>query len=107
MLDLTQLGGWRPPIVETVASSGDGVDDLWTAIGDHRAHLMATGALEASRRARLAREFHQILVARVEERIDDLVADEGASAVVAALADGSLDPYEAADRLLGPLLPEP
>ena len=38
MLDLTQLGEWRPPIVETVASTGDGVDDLWTAIGDHRAH---------------------------------------------------------------------
>jgi len=106
MLDLTQLGDWRPPIVETVASSGEGVDELWTAIGDHRAHLAGTGALESSRRERLAREFHQILVARVEERIDTLLGDDRAAAVVADLAAGSLDPYEAADRLLGAMLPE-
>ena len=83
MLDLTQLGEWRPPIVETVASSGEGVDELWTAIGDHRAHLTATGALESSRRERLAREFHQILVARVEERIDTCWPTTGRAAVVA------------------------
>ena len=40
MLDLTQLGDWRPPIVETVATEGKGVDELWTAIGEHRAHLI-------------------------------------------------------------------
>ena len=106
MLDLTQLGDWRPPIVETVASSGDGVDDLWTAITDHRAHLLASGALEASRRARLAREFHQILLARVEEHLDDLLAGDRFAPVVADLAAGAIDPYEAADRLLGGLLPE-
>jgi LAO/AO transport system kinase len=106
MLDLTQLGEWRPPIVETVASSGDGVDELWTAIADHRAHLTSSGALEMSRRERLAREFHQILLARMEERIGALEADDGTAGVLADLSDGSLDPYEAADRLLGALLPE-
>jgi LAO/AO transport system kinase len=106
MLELTQLGDWRPPILETVASSGEGVDDLWTAITDHRAHLLATGALEASRRARLAREFHQILLARVEEHLDELLAGDRFAPVVADLATGTIDPYEAADRLLGGLLPE-
>jgi LAO/AO transport system kinase len=106
MLDLTQLGDWRPPIVETVASSGDGVDDLWTAIADHREHLMTSGALEASRRARLAREFQQILLARVEEHLDELLAGDRFAPVVADLAAGVIDPYEAADRLLGGLLPE-
>jgi len=105
MLDLTQLGDWRPPIVDTVASSGEGVDDLWTAISDHRAHLQASGALDASRRARLAREFHQILLARVEEQLDGLLAGDRFGPVVADLVAGSLDPYEAADRILGGLLP--
>ena len=35
----------------TVATTGDGVDELWDAVGRHRAHLEATGEL-ASRRAR-------------------------------------------------------
>jgi LAO/AO transport system kinase len=106
MLDLTQLGEWRPPIVETVASSGDGVDDLWTAIADHREYLLTSGALEASRRARLAREFQQILLARLEEHLDELLAGDRFAPVVADLAAGVIDPYEAADRLLGGLLPE-
>jgi LAO/AO transport system kinase len=104
MLDLTQLGDWRPPIVETVAPDGTGVDDLWTTIAGHRDHLVSTGALETSRRDRLAREFHQILMARVEELLDDLMAEERFAPVVADLAAGALDPYEAADRLLSGLV---
>ena len=107
MLDLTQLGDWRPPIVDTVASSGDGVDDLWTAIDDHRAHLVANGDLERFRRERLAREFHQILLARVEHQLDALLGADRFAGVVADMSAGVLDPYEAADRLLAGLLPEP
>jgi len=106
MLDLTQLGDWRPPIVDTVASSGDGVDDLWTAICSHRDHLASTGDLERFRRDRLAREFHQILLARVEHQLDDLMAADRFAGVVADMSAGTLDPYEAADRLLTGLLPD-
>ncbi len=100
MLDLTDLGDWRPPIVETVAQTGDGVDDLWDAVRAHRDHLVASGTLAASRRERLAREFHQILVARVEERLADLEAGGPFAGLVAALAAGETDPYAAADALL-------
>ena len=106
MLDLTQLGDWRPPIIDTVASSGDGVDGLWTAIAGHRDHLVANGDLERLRRERLAREFHQILLARVEHLLDDLMADDRFAGVVTDMSDGTLDPYEAADRLLAGMFPE-
>jgi LAO/AO transport system kinase len=105
MLDLTQLGDWRPPIIDTVASSGDGVDGLWTAVSEHRAHLMANGDLERFRRERLASEFHQILLARVEHHLDELMAADRFAGIVADMSDGTLDPYEAADRLLAGLLP--
>ena len=105
MLDLTQLGDWRPPIIDTVAITGDGVDGLWTAVAEHRAHLMANGDLERLRRERLAREFHQILLARVEHHLDELMAADRFAGVVADMSDGTLDPYEAADRLLAGLFP--
>jgi LAO/AO transport system kinase len=101
MLELTELGDWRPPIIDTVAQTGEGVDELWSAIRDHRNHLVATGSLETSRRERLAREFHQILVARVEEHLDRQEATEEFAGLVTDLAAGTLDPYAAADRLLG------
>ena len=104
MLDLTQLGDWRPPIVDTVASSGDGVDDLWTAISSHRDHLLANGDLDRFRQERLAREFHQILLARVEQRLDAQMAADRFAGVLADMSAGRLDPYEAADRLLTGLL---
>jgi LAO/AO transport system kinase len=100
MLELTELGVWRPPILEAVATTGDGVGEVWAAIGDHRAHLIEHGLLDGLRRQRLEREFRQILVARVEQRIDALAGTEALGRLTDALHRGELDPYEAADRLL-------
>ena len=32
MLDLARPGAWRPEIVETTATGGDGIDELWRAV---------------------------------------------------------------------------
>jgi LAO/AO transport system kinase len=109
MLELTELGDWRPPIVETVASAGEGVDELWETIEAHRSHQIDHGTLSELRRHRLEREFHQILMARVAEQIDRLMADSPFAGIIAELTAGDLDPYQAADRLLAGLRrgPEP
>jgi LAO/AO transport system kinase len=108
MLDLTALGEWRPPIVETVASTGEGIDNLWQAIADHRAYLDSSGLLDKLRQERLEREFHQILVARLERKIVELHGSSGYAAVIESLTSGELDPYHAADQLLaGILVPDP
>src|SRR5947199_86766 len=44
---------WRPPIVKTVASRGEGLDELWEAIGSHRAFLETDGRLAARRTKRI------------------------------------------------------
>ena len=41
---------WRPPIVKTVASRGEGIDELVAAIDRHRAYLVEHGELAARRR---------------------------------------------------------
>ena len=105
MLDLTDLGEWRPPIVETVASTGDGVDELWEAIERHRKHQIESGLLAAARQRRLLREFDQILVARVKQRIEDAMAADQFADITEALASGDLDPYEAVDRVLAAIVP--
>ena len=101
MLDLGEVGDWRPPVVETVATTGAGVDEVWDAVGRHREHLRSSGLLDRLRRDRLDREFRQILVARVEERVRSLEGTPELDRLTTALAAGDLDPYEAADRLLG------
>jgi LAO/AO transport system kinase len=108
MLELTPLDEdqWRPPIVETVASTGDGVDDLWAAIGRHRLHQTETGLLAAARRRRLLGEFDQLLVARVRQQIEDVLAADQFADITEAMVAGDLDPYEAVDRVLSAIAPD-
>ena len=100
MLDLARPGSWRPEIVDTTATAGDGVADLWAAVARHRDHLRSSGQLVARRADRLAQELRRVLAARAEARIDEVVAGEEFATTVKALAAGELDPYQAADRLL-------
>jgi LAO/AO transport system kinase len=105
MLDMALPGGvegWRPPVVCTTATSGGGVDDLWRAVDDHRAHLVASGELAARRRARAAEEVTRLVAARLMEQARDLTAGARADALAEAVAAGDLDPWAASDELLGP-----
>jgi LAO/AO transport system kinase len=100
MLDLSTLGDWRPPVVDTVASTGQGVADLWGEITRHRAYLIEHGLLAQRRTERVAHELRRVMVARSRVRIDEVADGEEFSRAVKAVAAGELDPYEAADRLM-------
>jgi LAO/AO transport system kinase len=100
MLDLSTPGDWRPPILETVAATGEGVEALWAEIGRHRAYLVEAGLLDGARRQRLRREFRLVLRARIEKEIDRLGSGPVFSELDAAVVEHRLDPYTAADQLL-------
>jgi LAO/AO transport system kinase len=100
MLDLARERDWRPPIVETVATDGRGVEDLWQAILDHRAHLETDGRLERRRDARLREELRAIVFERLRDRVDTTCQGERFDGLVSKIAARELDPYAAADELL-------
>jgi LAO/AO transport system kinase len=100
MLELSALDGWRPPIVATVGTEGDGVDELWEVLRAHRAHLEATGELATRRAARLTAELHRILAARLLEQARDLGAGPAFDEVRDAVVARELDPWSAAEALL-------
>jgi LAO/AO transport system kinase len=100
MLDLARPGSWRPEIVETTATGGDGIGRLWRAVAAHRDHLLGSGQLAVRRTDRVAQELRRVLLARTEFKVDELVAGEEFSTAVKALAAGELDPYQAAESLL-------
>jgi LAO/AO transport system kinase len=99
MLDLGGNEAWRPPIVSTVATTGEGTGEVWDAIEEHRRHLTETGGLEARRALRLRDEVDQIVVETLRARARAGAHDDLA-AVHQAVADRRLDPWAAADRLL-------
>jgi LAO/AO transport system kinase len=102
---LVATEGWEPPIVRTVAVTGEGMDDLAAAIARHRAFLEGSGA-KAQREAERARAgFIALLrerllagaLARLEAELGEL--DE----VAARIASRQADPYALADELVARL----
>jgi LAO/AO transport system kinase len=101
MLDMSSsMGGWRPPIVDTVASRGDGIEELWRAIGNHRAYLERSGELAERRRRRLLDELSEVLLRRVELEVRQLEGGEAYQRAREGVLSGDVDPYTAADELL-------
>lgn len=101
MLDLSAPGGWRPPVLEVVAAKGEGVDELWGQIERHHGYLAESGELERRRRERLEREFRAVLVARIEREVDELFSDGRFRGLADAVVEHRLDPYQAAEQLVG------
>jgi len=96
-------GDWMPPIVRTVATSGDGIDALVDAIAAHRAHLRDTGELDVRRARRIREEIAALALADLRRRLDDLPRDRRLDTLVERVIAGELDPYRAADELVAEL----
>lgn len=107
MLDLSAARDWRPPIVATVADTGDGVGDLWKAVAEHRAHLEASGELQRRREVRLEEELRHIVAELLNERVGALWRDDRAAAVRDGLRRRTVDPFSAADQLIDTLMNNP
>ena len=86
-------------MVCTTATSGAGIDELWAAIGAHRAHLETTGGDEIRRRERLRAEVRTIVAERLLERAAGATRGDGFDALLDEVAAGTRNPYDAADVL--------
>lgn len=97
-------GGWEPQIVETVATSAEGIDELLETFAAHREYLESSGALEEKARTRYAEEVRTLLredAGRLLE--DELERRGGIESVVDRIAAREIDPYTVADEIVTPL----
>ncbi|MGB9868079.1 MAG: methylmalonyl Co-A mutase-associated GTPase MeaB [Bacillota bacterium] len=101
MLDMKQNGGWRPPVVRTVATEGKGVEELWKAVEEHGEYLHRTGEYLRRRVQASAAEIEAVLEHLLEAAVVDPARNSGllmelAQKVVAR----EMDAYSAAEELL-------
>ncbi|CAB4816556.1 MAG: methylmalonyl Co-A mutase-associated GTPase MeaB [Actinobacteria bacterium] len=100
MLELSQLGDWRPPIIPTVASQNDGIETFWAAVTEHREHITASGELQKRRQRRLRDELREIIVRRLEIRARDICTGDCWDRLEDGVAARQVDPWGAADEML-------
>ena len=67
----------------------------------HRDHAASTGVLERRRRFRLGEELREIVARRLEQRARELCTGERWDALTDDVLSGALDPWSAADEMLG------
>jgi LAO/AO transport system kinase len=105
MLDLGDRShdDWRPPIISTVGSTGEGVAELWQSVLDHRAFITASGELARRREFRLGEELREIVARRLEQRAREICTGERWDQLVGEVAERVTDPWSAADEMLGPI----
>ena len=102
MLDLSDLAhdAWRPPILQTTATSGEGVEELWNTVAQHREQSTATGLLERRRSFRLREELREIVERRLEHRAREICSGSEWDALQNKVLKNQLDPWTAADDML-------
>jgi LAO/AO transport system kinase len=94
---------WVPPILRTVASKGQGIAEAISAVDEHRRYLERSGQLAERRARRALEELREILEQRLERRARDLAGAEKHQALLADVQSRQIDPYAAADQILGPV----
>lgn len=95
---------WRPPILQTVATRGEGVGELLATIDSHREHLHSHGQLHVRRRDRARAEIEALAVAALRRGLATEPAASSLDALAQQVLDGATDPYSAAGTLLGETL---
>jgi GTPase len=102
---------WRSPIVRTVATRAEGVEDLVGAIEEHRAWMLSHGELDARRQRRAEAEVEAIALAQLRAKLGDVLRGNdtfgdplGAlHGLAKRVVVGELDVYRAADELIAEL----
>ena len=88
---------WTPPVLLTTAHHGQGIDELWEKVGEHRKFLTTSGELNERRGSQRRREFleavEEVLVQRLRDKVEN---DPNLNATLEKVATKETDPYSAA-----------
>ncbi len=96
-------GAWRPPIIKTIASKNDGLDEVVAEIDRHHDWLESSGELAVRRTTRARDEIEAIALTALRARWGDVHGRSELDDLAQQVAAGESDPYAAAETLLAEL----
>jgi len=95
-----QRAEWEPPTILTVATTGDGVDNLIKSLDAHRIHLEESGQLAERRLERLRRHTREVVARMLDELVwrdnGELLLEQGLEEIVR----GKKNPYRLAREIV-------
>ena len=101
MLTLGKLRtDWKPPILRTIAATGENVPQLVDAIAKHGAWAAESGERDRRRRDAARAEIEDLLREALVRRLRDRLGEERVDRAVARVAERAIDPHAAVEDLL-------
>jgi len=91
---------WIPPIIETVATEGQGFDELVNAISDHRKHLQDQEIMAESEHHRMQLELQDRIQLALMREFWTNIGDEALCQIAAKVVNREIDPQTAVDTML-------
>jgi len=92
---------WEPPVLGTIATTGDGIAELIDALDQHRAYLEASGRLTERRRQRLLERTRAVVERHLREWIwRETPAPQLVTERLEAMVTGARSPYDVAAEIL-------
>ncbi len=91
-------GDWKPPIVKTSATAGQGIDQLWHEVGRYREH--SADARAARQRTRQEYRLRELLSHRFMQQVEKTLRPGELDRIVAGIAAREVDPYSAAADIM-------
>jgi LAO/AO transport system kinase len=74
--DSTFQSGWRPPILQTNAITGEGVEELVENIWDHKEHVELSELLQDKKRTRFAFKVRELLYSKIDDVLKGLISQD-------------------------------
>lgn len=92
---------WTPPIVKTIATRNEGLEDLWTRIRQHRQYLETSGRFQDRRLRRTEREIVEIAERRLREQVlRPRTETSEFHEMLERVVERRMDPYAAAESII-------
>lgn len=93
-------GAWKPPVLKTVASTGEGVGEVVDAIEQHGDWLRESGELQRRRVRRARNEIETLALTALRRRWGSVGENDRLDDLAVAVVAGETDPYTAAETLV-------
>jgi LAO/AO transport system kinase len=95
---------WKPPVIETIATDGTGVEKLWEACQQHRQVLVSDERMGRTH-GRLREEVVEAVIRRIGDHVTEELTHNGSmEGVLAAVLRREIDPRAAAQQIVATYL---
>jgi LAO/AO transport system kinase len=91
---------WRPPVIVSVAETGQGIGELWESCKKHKEFLQESNLLTARRSARIQAELAEIVADIARRNLKASMESADVRQMLNKIVSREIDPHTAAESLL-------